>query len=270
LGENIKFVIFADLDGTLLDAYTFQPGPSVASLDGCKRQNIPVVFVSSKTRAEIEKIRRELNNTHPFVSENGGGIFLPRVNWPKPENAIESGDYWCITKATPHSSIVNILRQVARNIGADIIGFEDLPERDISKATGMAAEDAKLAKERAFDEPFMILNETEELVQRLRDEMSVHGLNHTKGGIFHHIMGHYDKGWAVCQLKEIYRRINPQLKFVAIGDASNDIPMLREVDYPFLVRKPDGSYETKASFPGITITDGAGPEGFSEAIASLF
>jgi len=41
------------------------------------------------------------------------------------------------------------------------------------------------------------------------------------------------------------------------------------VNYPFLVRKSDGSFEKEALLPNITITDGIGPEGFAEAVQIL-
>ncbi len=49
----------------------------------------------------------------------------------------------------------------------------------------------------------------------------------------------------------------------------NDLPLLRQVDYPYIVRRPDGTYERKMFFPGCEITAGVGPVGFSEAVDSL-
>ncbi|RMG01121.1 MAG: mannosyl-3-phosphoglycerate phosphatase, partial [Nitrospirae bacterium] len=73
----MKVIIFTDLDGTLLraDDYSFSEAKEALSL--IKRRGIPLVIVSSKTRAEIEVYREKLGNTHPFVSENGGGVFIP-------------------------------------------------------------------------------------------------------------------------------------------------------------------------------------------------
>src|SRR5438309_6975029 len=41
------------------------------------RSGVPLIFVTSKTRAELEILRRKLSNAHPFVTERGGGIFIP-------------------------------------------------------------------------------------------------------------------------------------------------------------------------------------------------
>ncbi len=65
-------VVVSDLDGTLLhrETYSFDEAlPGIASL---KERAIPVILVSSKTRAEIEPIREALGLEDPFVVENGG------------------------------------------------------------------------------------------------------------------------------------------------------------------------------------------------------
>jgi mannosyl-3-phosphoglycerate phosphatase len=69
------FVVFSDLDGTLLDHNTYGWQAAQPALNLCKKCHVPIVLVSSKTRAEMELLRGELSVSAPFVSENGGGIF---------------------------------------------------------------------------------------------------------------------------------------------------------------------------------------------------
>lgn len=38
-----------------------------------------------------------------------------------------------------------------------------------------------------------------------------------------------------------------RIETIAIGDSINDAPLLAMVDYPFLVQKPDGSYDPDPS-----------------------
>ena len=71
-------IIFTDLDGTLLDHSSYQWDRAKPALDLCQRFHVPVVLVSSKTRAEMVKLKDELGLSHPFISENGGGIFFPK------------------------------------------------------------------------------------------------------------------------------------------------------------------------------------------------
>lgn len=69
-------IVFTDLDGTLLDE-SYSCEAAKPALDRVVRSSIPVVFCSSKTRAEIEVYRRELGIPDPFIVENGGAIVIP-------------------------------------------------------------------------------------------------------------------------------------------------------------------------------------------------
>jgi len=76
-------IIFSDLDGTLLnqDTYSFNEGQKALKL--LKKYNIPLIFATSKTRAEIEFWRKKIGNNDPFISENGGGIFIPKMDYQR-------------------------------------------------------------------------------------------------------------------------------------------------------------------------------------------
>ena len=71
-------IIFSDLDGTLLDSVDYSFAAALPALEAIRTQDVPLILCSSKTRAEIEVYRQRLNNEHPFITENGGGIFIPQ------------------------------------------------------------------------------------------------------------------------------------------------------------------------------------------------
>jgi HAD superfamily hydrolase (TIGR01484 family) len=73
-----KLIIFTDLDGTLLDYSTYSFEPALPALQLLKERDIPFIICSSKTKKEIEYYRKKIGNNHPFISENGGGIFIPK------------------------------------------------------------------------------------------------------------------------------------------------------------------------------------------------
>jgi len=73
-----KPIICTDLDGTLLDYSNYSFEKALPALQLLKDRDVPLVICSSKTKKEIEYYRKKLDNHHPFVSENGGGIFIPK------------------------------------------------------------------------------------------------------------------------------------------------------------------------------------------------
>ena len=72
-----EYIIFTDMDGTLVDHDTYSYDAAKPALELIKAKNIPLIFCTSKTRAELEVYCNELDINHPFISENGGAIFIP-------------------------------------------------------------------------------------------------------------------------------------------------------------------------------------------------
>ena len=72
-----NLIVFTDLDGSLLDSTTYSFKAATPALNALREQGIPLVLVSSKTRAEMEPLRQRLGHCDPFIVENGGAVFVP-------------------------------------------------------------------------------------------------------------------------------------------------------------------------------------------------
>ena len=70
-------IVVSDLDGTLLDHETYSFDAARPALARLRQADVPLVLCTSKTRAEVESIRRSLDNEHPFIVENGGAVVIP-------------------------------------------------------------------------------------------------------------------------------------------------------------------------------------------------
>jgi mannosyl-3-phosphoglycerate phosphatase len=55
--ETAAFVVFSDLDGTLLDHHSYRHTAAQPGLDLLEALAIPLVLISSKTRAEMVPLR---------------------------------------------------------------------------------------------------------------------------------------------------------------------------------------------------------------------
>jgi mannosyl-3-phosphoglycerate phosphatase len=82
-------------------------------------------------------------------------------------------------------------------------------------------------------------------------------------------MGESDKGKTVRMLKTWYQGEYGRIISIGLGDGLNDLPLLREVEHPVLVRKEDGTHDADVSFPGLIRTGGIGPAGWNEAVMKL-
>ena len=80
--RNGKTIIYTDLDGTFLDEKNYSFLESLTALHVAQERGVPVIFCSSKTRAEIEYIRKATGAHDPFIVENGGAIYVPERCFP--------------------------------------------------------------------------------------------------------------------------------------------------------------------------------------------
>lgn len=266
-----KLIIFTDLDGTLLDYSTYSFEKATPALNLIKQKNIPLVICSSKTRKEIEHYRKKLDNHHPFISENGGGIFVPKGCFEfKVQSSkfrvIEENNYQVIRLGSQYSDLKKAIDSL-RQEGFNVKGFGDMTVQELAEIAHMNAAEAEMAKERDFDEPF-IFEGNEAKVQKLFESIKSKGFNFTQGR-FYHLLGNSDKGKAVSILIDLYKGKFGEITPIAIGDSPNDIPMLKRADYPVIVQKHDGRYDPQINIPNIIKADGIGPEGWNKAILKL-
>lgn len=256
-------IIFTDLDGTLLDVkYSYKE--ALPALN--KIKEIPLIFSSSKTRAEIEYQRKRLKNVHPFISENGGAIFIPdnyfdfKFDYDKSDKK-----YKIIEHGTTINKINNIIEKI-KTKGIKIRSFDDMSSAEISKDSNLPLKLAKLAKKREYDMPIKIFNGGD--APKIKQMVEKAGLTFIKGIRYSHITGKNNKGKAVRTLISIYKRKYGEIKTIALGDSKNDIPMLKNVDIPVLIKRPDNSYvnfKTKNLIKSNLI----GPAGWNEAVFKI-
>ncbi len=286
-----KLIIFTDLDGTLLDSnYSYRN--ALPALRLIRKKNIPLILCSSKTRTEIEHYRKRLKNIHPFISENGGGIFVPKnyfkisivrhggsarseskrrvvstCGWTKLAFNIEKDKkHFLIRLGAKYSDLRKVLCEL-RAKGFDVRGFGDMSIKEISGLTSLKTAEAKLAKQRDFDEPFVFKGSKASL-NKLKQNIKLMGLTCTQGKFFH-IKGKSNKGRAVSILKKLYDVQNQKIITIALGDSPNDIEMLQNVDYPIVIQKPDGSYDKRIKVKKLIKAEGIGSEGWNRAVRSL-
>ena len=268
-------VVFTDLDGCLLDSITYTYEPAAPALEALRAQGIPLVLVSSKTRAEIEPLRKQLDHHDPFIVENGAAVFVPRGLFDFPlERARARTSYDVIELGLPYGMLRDVLKQIEKTVATPLRGFGDLSIDEIVQVTGLSRQDAFLAKQREYDEPY-ILEGPPALIEEVCRQIVVRGLRWTKGGRLFHLTGDNNKGQAATLLLRCYQRQHRikgqgyRIDTVGIRDSINDAPLLAVVDHPILVQKPDGSYDPDIHIPGMTRAPGIGPIGWNHAVQEL-
>lgn len=260
-------VIFTDLDGTLLDDETYSWEAARPALELLSRREIPLVFCTSKTRAEVEVYRTSLRNPHPFIVENGAAVFVPPDYFPFPvDSSVRRDSYDVVEFGDRYSDLVDALHTASAASGAAVLGFHQMTASEVAARCSLPLQEAVLAKQREYDEPFQILDPAGE-TQLLR-EIERLGKRWTRGGRFYHITGKNDKAGAVRFLTELYGRVHQAITTVGLGDGLNDAPFLAVVDVPVLIRSPQAR-DLQEKVPHGRLTDRPGPEGWNQAILEV-
>lgn len=263
-----KLVIFTDLDSTLLDHRSYSFEKAREALELIYKENIPLIFCTSKTRLETEFWRKKMNNHHPFIVENGAAIYIPERYFPfNVPGARNFSTYHLLELGQPYEKLRQFLLFCRQHFAPSVRGFGDMSLEEVMVLTGLPADMASLAIQREYDEPFIIKEEKE--LRLIQKEAARAGYKILTGSRFHHLTGHNDKGQAVRLLKDLYMKFYGAILSAGIGDSHNDLAMLEAVDRPFLVQKDDGSYDPQVKVSGLWFTSGIGPEGWKEAVLFL-
>lgn len=213
----MSLVVFSDLDGTLLDRDTYSWEAARPAIELLKERRIPLILCTSKTRFEVEHLRRELGIADPFIVENGSAIVLDEGS------VVELG--------LPYAEI----RERLVRTGFSFSGYGDLPLSEVCRLTGLAPEAARRAARREYSETLFTWQEG------LDTALASQGLSGVQGTRFFTVTGQgVDKGKAVRRLLAKLREDDPDLRSLGLGDSPNDAPMLAEVDVPILVQQPGG------------------------------
>jgi mannosyl-3-phosphoglycerate phosphatase len=264
-----RLVVFTDLDGTLLDhdSYSFDAASETLAL--MRQARVPLILCSSKTRREIEYLRRRLDCSHPFVIENGAAVFIPLGYFPFTIAGTRRRDrYEVLEHGRPYKEVVEVLHRTAARFRAAVSSFSTMSVREVAEACSLSLSEAKRARCREYDEPFRLVGATAAARDRFCRALSRAGLQCVRGGRFDHVTGCADKGTGVLALQSLYRRAIGNVLTVGLGDSGNDLAMLRAVELPVIVRNPaaGATASLRRQLPMARVSRFRGPAGWAETM----
>lgn len=264
-----SYIIFSDLDGTLLDHHTYSFESAQPALSHVKNENIPLILVSSKTRRELILYQQKIGLTDlPFVVENGSAIYTP-VGYFKELGKCEiSGEHDRYPLGKTYNEIEKILIEISEKHSYTIRGFHNATRDEVEKKTGLTGEELQMALTREFSIPLFFDTTAEQI---LIGEIDNYNLQILYGGRFMHLLSKVDKGEAMDIVMNGYRERlgRDDLQSIALGDSLNDFAMLQAADHAIMVKKHDGSYEQRQKLENVVYSPGIGPDGWNRSLLTL-
>ena len=263
-----RLLVFTDLDGSLLDHHDYSYAAAQPVLDRLARLEVPVMPVTSKTRAEVEQVREVLGNRHPFIAENGAAVFIPEGYLPQQPAGTEVWDgYWVAATCPPRSRWLDCLATLATEFTGEFDNFAEAGPEGIAAMTGLTLEQARLANTREFSEPVRWLGSPErkaEFVAALREA----GANPLQGGRFLAVAGDCDKGRALAWLRSTFAAAwgTMEIADLAAGDSGNDVAMLEAAQTALVIRSPVHDFPEVNRTGGVIYSTATGPAGWAEGV----
>jgi mannosyl-3-phosphoglycerate phosphatase len=266
-----QIMIFSDLDGTLMDHYTYKSTEALPTINQLNEADIPVVLTTSKTIDEVTVIQKNLNINAPIIIENGAAIFIPKSLFEvQPPETTSVDEYWVKSFCLPRQHWLDIISNAPARFNNLYQGFSSLSNEDLAKITGLTVAKAELAKNRQYGEPIHWFGDDTSKADFIHFVESK-GATVLHGGRFFHISGESDKGRALKWLTQYYKGVFQynDITTIALGDGKNDIAMLEAAKYAVQVRSPVHDFPDLSKHINVIQTTLYGPAGWAEALHQI-
>jgi len=260
-------LIVTDLDGTLIDHHTYSADAARPALAAAAAGGVPVVMCSSKTRAEMHALARRLDlPPAPLIAENGSVVWWP-PHWAAPAarpDVSADADGSVTVLGTPAADLLPALATIGQRVARRLLPLSAMSVDEVVARTGLGHDVAALAAAREYSQPFVVEGDEVSLAA-LQEAARELDARVTQGGRFFHLLGQTDKGAAVRLVRQTCASGHVAL---GLGDAPNDLPLLRAVDTAVVVPQPDRGWhpDLLAALPEARRAPAAGPAGWNAAV----
>jgi len=222
-------------------------GKAIAGLDEfmatLDHAGIPVVWVSSRTRLQLDEPRRKAGHNSPFIAEDGCGAYLPEDYFHlKPEKTVRLGRFTCIPVAERQPAAQEALNSLAEAAGVEAVPLRSLSPRELAQNAGLPGRDAELLRQRDFDEMFFLAGASHEDVARLRTEAQVRKLQLREHGVLWSLAVGASVQRCVRELSKLYdRALRHHAASVAIATSDEAQTLFPACDRQVLLTRAAGS-----------------------------
>lgn len=250
---NRRWAIFTDLDGTLLDAATFDFAAAVPVIEQLRRAGVPVIPVTSRTLEEVEPLATELGLDQYLVVEAGAAI------------ARHGAAGWDLEVVGPDAdAMLGVISAIENDCDAHLSLYSVMKREEAARHSGLAVTKVAASQRRFCDEPFVV---TKGKLEDIIAAAKASGYTVRHDGRMFHLCGASNNGAAV-------KRVSKELGCtftVGIGDAEIDLDFLLQCDVRIVVPQAGGKVDQKllAELPNARVAPAPAPHGWATAIASI-
>jgi mannosyl-3-phosphoglycerate phosphatase len=136
-------------------------------LESLSESGIPCVWVTSRSRHQLDSALRRLGHGEPFIAEDGSGVYMSEDYFHlKPQHTVRLGRFIAIPVAKPQPAAAEALDLLAEQSGVTVVPLSSLSPRELIQNTGLPRNEADFIRQRDFDELFFFAGASEKDIQR--------------------------------------------------------------------------------------------------------
>jgi mannosyl-3-phosphoglycerate phosphatase len=224
-------VVYCAIDSLISQRSKVQPGFEEFSV-ALDHANVPAVWVSTRTRLQMDDPRRKLGHNHPFIAEGGSGVYLPEDYFHlRPATTVRLGRFTCIPIAEPQPAASEALDALSEETGVPVVSLRSLSPRELTQNSGLPAREAEFARQRDFDELFFFAGASEEGIRSFVDKARDRKLKLRQYGVLWSLAVGASTSHCVRELSKLYdRALHSHASILGIAtSASSDSPIADEL-----------------------------------------
>ena len=201
---------------------------------------IPIVWVTARSRAQMDEPRRKFGHQHPFIGEDGCGVYLPEDYFHlRPAKTVRKGRFTCIPLAAVQPAACDALELLSEQTGVSTVSLRSLAPRELEQNTALPPRDAELARQRDFDELFFFAGAAETDVARFVAEANSRRIALRQHGVLWSLAVGADLGLCIRELSKLYERaLRTHPMVLGIATSAEAEGLLPACDRGLLLAKP--------------------------------
>jgi mannosyl-3-phosphoglycerate phosphatase len=214
-----------------------------AALD---HRGVPAVFLTSRTRLQMDEPRRKLSHTHPFIAEDGCGVFLPEdyfhlrpdssTSRPRGTATVRLGRFTCLPIAQQQPAASEALEALADETGISVVPLRSLAPRELAQNTNLPLREAELARQRDFDELFFFAGASERDIENFRAAASERNVQLRRRGVLWSLAIGASVRRCVGELSKLYdRALRSHARSVGIATPGQEAELFAACDRAILL-----------------------------------
>ncbi len=267
-----KYLIFTDLDGTLLDHVNYSYGNNKKTITSIINNENEVIFNTSKTFSESINLLKKLNLTNmPFSTENGALLYFPKNRFKRIKNSSDYGKYWKIRIAKLSSKNWHqfLLKKQKK---FNFLIAQDLSSKVLKKYTNLNNTSKMLDREAS---QIILWEDSLVKLKKFKKELNSKKQQGVliQGSRFMQVSSVCNKRIAKKLISHIYDNQfygTYSKNTIALGDSKNDIDMLNSASYSCIIKNPSGSFpRLRSNKKNIIKSSKFAPDGWSQALYKL-